>query len=284
MAEASILVFGATGGLGRHTLDALRREGVEPSAVTAAGRNPSRLQDLSSAGYGTAAVDLSDPARVAEVVGHDKVVLISGQDDNRLKQHTTVIEAASNAGVGHLLYTSGLRVDEGNVFGVDHKATEDAIVASGLTYTILRNGWYIENYLPVMAAAAHTGTLAAAVGDAVVAAAGRSDFADAIAAVLTTDGHESTTYSLSGDTDFSYADIAAAMAAVLDRDIRYLSLSSAELLSALSTSGMDAATAAFLVHLDETLATGMFAATGEDLRRLIRRPTQGLIEVLRAGP
>src|SRR3954451_16232773 len=83
--------------------------------------------------------------------GHDQVVLISGKDPHRLQQHRAVIDAARAADVQHVYYTSGVRADDPSfALGADHKATEDAIKQSGLRYTILRNGWYIENYIPAM--------------------------------------------------------------------------------------------------------------------------------------
>ena len=121
--------------------------------MTAAGRDPSRLAELGKPGFATAKIDMSDSARVADVVaGHRRVVLISGGDPNRLDQHTAVIKAATKAPVEHVYYTSGLRADDVRFeIGEDHKATEDALIASGVTYTILRNGWYIENYIQAMA-------------------------------------------------------------------------------------------------------------------------------------
>jgi NAD(P)H dehydrogenase (quinone) len=76
-------------------------------------------------------------------------VLIFGKDPDRLQQHHNVIDAATAAGVRHLYYTSGIRADDpGFALGADHNATEDSIIDSGLRYTILRNGWYIEKYIP----------------------------------------------------------------------------------------------------------------------------------------
>ncbi len=68
VAEPAILVFGATGSLGRHVLDGLLERGTPAAAVTAAGRNEGRLAELASAGFATVRVDLTDPAAVAEVV------------------------------------------------------------------------------------------------------------------------------------------------------------------------------------------------------------------------
>jgi NAD(P)H dehydrogenase (quinone) len=123
---------------------------------------------------------MSDSALVADVVaGHRRVILISGGDPNRLDQHTAVIKAATKAQVDHVHFTSGLRADDVRFeIGADHKATEDALIASGVTYTILRNGWYIENYVQAMAGPRYTAIQAAAVGDAVIAPASRRDLAD----------------------------------------------------------------------------------------------------------
>lgn len=180
-----------------------------------------------------------------------------------------------------MYYTSGVRADDGQAeINADHKATEDALVASGIKYTILRDTWYIENYIQAMAGPRHTGVLAAAVGNAVVAAASRKDLAAAMATVVTTGGHDNVTYSLSGDTDFTYADIAEAMSAVLERDVTYVPASLDELRMQLAGSGMGDGLVGFLVSLDETIATGTVSRVGDDLSRLIGRPTTGLIEGL----
>ena len=280
--EGRLLVLGGTGALGRHVLEHLIVRGVDPTTITAAGRNPTRLAELASAGFNTSAIDLSDSARVTELVaGHSDVVLISGGDPNRLAQHRSVVEAARNTGVQHIYYTSGVRADDPRFeINADHRSTEEAIIASGTTYTILRNTWYIENYLQAMGGARHTGVLTAAVGDAVIAAATREDLAEALAVVVTSGEHDDVTYNLSGDTDFTYPDIAAAMGIVLDRDVTYRPVPPGELRSQLTGYGMDDQTAGFLVGLDQTIASGAFARVGDDLSRLIGRPTTGLVQGL----
>ncbi|MER6510220.1 NAD(P)H-binding protein [Nonomuraea sp. NPDC001636] len=282
--EASTLVFGATGALGRHVLDALVARGISPETITAAGRNQVRLRELDSAGFSAAAVDLSDAAGVAALVArHSDIVLISGREPNRLAQHESVIKAAKNADVRHVYYTSGVRADDDRFeINADHRATEDALIASGVTYTILRNTWYIENYIQMLAGPRFTGVLAAATGDAVVAPASRKDLAEALAIVVTTDGHDDVTYSLSGDTNFTYADIAEAMSVVLKREVTYRPVTPEELQAALINSGMDSELAGFLARLDETIAAGVFARVGDDLPRLLGRPTTGLVEGLTA--
>lgn len=282
--ERSILVLGATGALGGHLLSHLVNRGVPRSSVTAGGRNIGRLAELAAEGFRTEVVDFNDAPRIRELSNqHEEIVLISGGDHDRQIQHKRVIDVAREAGTKRIYYTSGVRADD-NRFAInaDHRATEQSLSASGLKYTILRNTWYIENYLQALEGPRYTGVLAAAVGDAVVAAATRADLAEALAVVITTDGHDGATYSLSGDVEFSYNDIAAAMSVVLGRRVDYRPVDSPTLLGLLQDAGLAAEARGFLVGLDETIAAGAFARTGDDLRRLLGRPTTGLIEGMRA--
>ncbi|WCN79081.1 NAD(P)H-binding protein [Micromonospora sp. LH3U1] len=278
----SVLVIGATGALGRLLLPELRKRGQAADDVTAAGRNPQVLDALAADGYRTVRVDLDDADQTrAAVAGHDQVVLISGKDPHRLQQHRAVVDAAKAAAVRHFYYTSGVRADDASfALGADHKATEDAIKQSGLRYTILRNGWYIENYIQAMQGAAQTGVFTAAVGDGRVAPAGRRDFAEALAAAVTTDGHDNTTYSLTGDTDYTYANLADAMAKVLGKPVQYQPVSAEQYQAILTDAGLDAGTAGFLAALDANMGAGIMAYAGDDLNRLIGHPTMSLVEGL----
>jgi NAD(P)H dehydrogenase (quinone) len=280
----SVLVLVATGKFGRLLPPELVKAGLPAGDITATGRNQEVLAALAAQGFRTAQVDLSDAGQVAgAVAGQDKVVLISGNEPTRLQQHLGVIEAAKAAGVHHFYYTSGTRVEDLTyALGADHRATENAIKESGLTYTILRNGWYIENYLPTMAVAAQTGVLTAAVGEApVVAPVTRLDLAQALAAVVTTEGHEDRTYSLTAERDYTYGDIAAAMSEVLGTPVKYQPVGVEQYRDMLAGSGLDAGTAGFLAALDQSISTGVLTSTGDDLSRLIGRLPTPLAEGLR---
>jgi NAD(P)H dehydrogenase (quinone) len=279
----SVLVIGATGALGRLLLPELQKRGLLAAEITAAGRNQEILDSLAADGYRTARVDLDDAGQISTAVtGQDRVVLISGKDPHRLQQHKAVIDAAKAAGVRHFSYTSGVRSDDPTfALGADHKATEDYLKQSGLTHTILRNGWYIENYIAAMQQAAQSGVFMAAVGDGHVAPAGRRDFAEALAVVITADGHDNKTYSLTGDTDYTYADLAAAMSEALSKPVTYQPVSPEQYQQILTGAGLDAGTAGFLAALDQNMGAGIMSSTGDDLVRLIGHPTMPLAEGLR---
>jgi NAD(P)H dehydrogenase (quinone) len=105
--------------------------------------------------------------------GVTRLALISGNAIGaRVAQHGAVIAAAKTAGVGFLAYTSILKAGRSPMLlAAEHKATEAMLAASGLDYALLRNGWYIENYLMGAGAAVAHGVLLGSSGDGIISAA-----------------------------------------------------------------------------------------------------------------
>jgi NAD(P)H dehydrogenase (quinone) len=281
----SIVITGATGQLGRHVISCLLRLDVQIPEIVAAGRNEEKLGSLAELGLKTARIDYDDPASLDDAFeGAGTVLMISGSEvGRRVAQHRNVIDAAVRAGVSRLVYTSALGADLGKlILAEEHLATEQAIAESGLPYTILRNGWYTENYEPALRYAEDTGLLLANAGDGRVASAAREDYAEAIAAVLAQDGHTWETYELSGDHAWSFDELAAALTEVLGREVTYRRLTPEQHLAALEEAGVEEATARFLVALDANIEDGALELVTGDLSRLIGRPTTPLVEALRA--
>lgn len=280
----SIVIAGATGQLGRLVVKELLGRGVLAEQIVAAGRSAEQLAELAAHGVTTATVDYDDQATVDAALNEgDTLLLISGSDiQNRSTQHETVIGAAVRARVAHILYTSVLAADTTElVLAPDHARAEETIRASGLPFTFLRNGWYTENYATALLTARETGTLLASAGEGRVASATRADYAAAIAAVLATTGHEGQVYELSGDYAWTFGELASAFSTVLERNVSYRPVSSAEHVSALEAAGLDPATAGFLAALDGNIRDGALAQTTGDLARLAGRPTTPLVEALR---
>jgi NAD(P)H dehydrogenase (quinone) len=211
------------------------------------------------------------------------VLLVSGSRPGvRVAQHRAVVDAAARAGVGRIAYTSGLQADDTPlVVAPDHAATEEAIRASGLPFTLFRNGWYTENYVQTLQQARETGVVAASVGDGRVASASRADYAAAIAAALAGDGHDGAVYELSGDTAWGFDDLADAIGELTGREVTHRRLSPEEHLAALREAGLDEGTAGFVVALDGNIRDGALALTTGDLARLAGRPSTPLVEGLR---
>jgi len=280
----SIVVPAASGHLGRLIVRDLLDRGVPAGDIVAGARKPDAITDLADAGVRTAVIDYDDPTTVEAAVGAaDTFVLISGNDlANRDRQHADAIAAAGRAGAGHLVYTSGLRAAESpSPIAASHAPTEDAVRASGIPFTLLRNGWYTENYARDLPAVRAGGVLLASVGEGRVASAARRDFAQAVGAVVTGDGHLGQTYELSGDVAWSYSDLAAAFSELLGREVTYRPVTPEEHLRVLADAGVPEQFAGMAVAVDAGIRDGAFAYTNGDLARLIGRPTTPLIDGLR---
>ena len=280
----STLVTAASGQLGRLVVDALLSRGADPSAVVAGARNPAAIADLAQRGVRTVHLDYSEPDSVAAALaGVDSVLLISGNVPGaRVAGHLNVIDAALAAGVTKFVYTSAPKATTFDwPLGLDHRATEQAIAASGLPAVVLRNDWYTENYLSDVQRAARTGVIAAAVGDARVASASRRDYADAAAVVLLDDGHLGAVYELAGDVAWTFADLASAASEVVGREVRYVALTPDQQRTALVEAGVSEAFVDFRMATDDGIARGVLGDTDGTLSRLIGRPTTPLVDGLR---
>ena len=145
------------------------------------------------------------------LAGVDTLLLISSSEiGQRAAQHRNVIEAAKKAGVKRIVYTSLLRADASPLsLAEEHRATEADLKASGVPFTILRNGWYTENYTGSIGGALAGGAFIGSAGEGKISAAARADYADAAVAALTGEGHAGKTYELAGDEAYTLKDLAA---------------------------------------------------------------------------
>lgn len=274
----TIAITGSTGQLGRLAIAALKARGVTPIALA---RNPEKAVDL---GVPVRAFDYksADPAALAGVT---VLVLISSNDfDDRVGAHKNVIAAAKAAGVGRVIYTSILRADTSPmILAADHKGTEEALKASGLTYTLLRNGWYIENHTGSLGGAIAAGALIGSAGEGRFAAAARKDYAEAIAVTAATAGHDNATYELGADVAYSYADLAAEVSRQIGKTIPYNDLPADVYAGILKSFGLPEGFAFVLADSDVQAGQRALYDDSRTLSRLIGRPTTPLAEVVKAA-
>ncbi|WP_030060811.1 MULTISPECIES: SDR family oxidoreductase [Streptomyces] len=279
------VVTGATGQLGRLVVEGLLAK-VPASEVAVAVRSAEKAADLAARGVAVRVVDYDEPETLAGAfAAGDRVLLISGSEvGRRIPQHRAVVDAAKAAGVALLAYTSILGAATFRLAD-EHKATEELILASGLPYAFLRNGWYTENYLGDAAGTVARGVVLGSAGDGRIATAPRGDYADAAVAVLTGEGagHENAVYELSGDAAWSLSELAAELAQASGKPVAHRDVAPAEHLAALVGAGLPEGFAEVLVDVDAGIARGELAGTPGDLARLIGRPTVPLAESVRTA-
>lgn len=273
-------VTGANGQLGKLVLKALAQKKAT-AEIVALVRSPQNAPDLN---VETRKFDYNNSECLSEsLLDIEILLLISGNEfGTRVNQHKAVIEAAKEANVKHIVYTSLLHADTSTIsLATDHLATENAIKASGLTYTILRNGWYTENYTASAKGAISAGAFIGCAENGKISAAARNDFAEAAATVLTSNGHENKSYELAGDKSFTLTDLANEISAQSGKKIPYNNLSESDYANILLSIGLPEGLAKLLAEADTAVTKGDLFDDSKQLSKLIGRSTTSLSDVLK---
>src|SRR5690554_5378202 len=230
-------VTGATGQLGRLVVEKLKQR-QDAEDLVALVRSPEKAADL---GVEARTFDYMKPEMLADALaGIDQLLLISGSEvGQRRTQHENVINAAKKSGTKWIVYTSLLYADTSSLsLAKEHTETEEILKSSGIPYTILRNGWYTENYAGSISGAVGAGTLVGSAGEGKISSATREDYAEAAAVVLTSEGHEGKTYELAGDEAYTLAGLAAEVSRQIGKEIPYNNLSEEEYAGVLKSLGL----------------------------------------------
>lgn len=281
-----ILVTGATGHLGSATLNYLLQR-VPAAQLAALVRDEAKAADLKAKGIAIRVGNYHEPATLqAAFQGVDKLLLVSTSDmHDRLQQQYNVIDAAKVAGVRHVLYTGADITDrpEASIspFMAAHRATSQYLRESGLTYTLLQDNLYadvIPDFIGPQAAQAGV-FYPASVGR--VPFATRANMAEAIANVLTTEGHENKEYPLAAAQSYSFADIAATFSELAGQPVTYTDVPPAQFAEQLAQHGVPAPMVPFILAFGDAIAHGDFDRPSSALTELLGRPLTSLKEYLK---
>ena len=204
--------------------------------------------------------------------------------EERVAQHKAAIDAAVKAGVKLIAYTSVLGADTSKlIVAKDHRATEEAILKSGLKYVFFRNGWYLENYTENLAPALEHGAILGAAKEGRFSAAARADYAAAAAVVLAEAGHEDKVYELAGDASFTLTELAAEVSKASGKTVVYKDLPEKDFAGALMGFGLPAPLAEMLTDSDVRASEGELESRSRDLSKLLGRSTTTLAEAVGAA-
>ena len=224
-AEEKIIISGASGNLGGLTVDELLARGVPASRLILVSRTPAELGKYQDLGASVRFGDFTKPESLpAAYAGGTRMLLISVGGSGEVTAADLLkraIDAAKAAGVRHIAYTSYVGLTRGDTAGraADHQATEDALKASGVAWTMLRNSIYMHGQIAQAARWVADGRAVIPPNESTIGYVTREDCARAAAAVLSTPGHENKAYDITGPELLGVRETAAVASAVTGKAI-----------------------------------------------------------------
>ncbi|GAA1011506.1 NAD(P)-dependent oxidoreductase [Acrocarpospora pleiomorpha] len=214
----TIVVTGSTGRLGGRVARLLAAAGVPQRLLV---RDQSRAPHLPGATVATADYSDHTACRTA-LTGADTVLMVSAAENaDRLAQHRTFVDAAAEAGIGHLVYISFYGAGPTSTFTLarDHWATEEHIKTTGLPHTFLRDNLYAD-FIPMMVGA--DGVIRGPAGTGRASVVAQDDIADVTTAVLRDPApHTGLTHDLTGPEALTLADMCEIITEVTGAPVRY---------------------------------------------------------------
>lgn len=281
----TVAVTGASGHLGRRVADLLLGR-LDPTDVVLLTRTPDALAGLAERGAVVRHADFEEPSSLVDAfAGVERALLISALDlEHRAGQHRAAIDAAREAGVRHVAYTS-IPTPEDNPAAAapSHLATEQALRDSGLAWTFLRNNLYAEFQVPVVERAIGSGQLVTSAGDGRVAYVSREDCAAAAAAVLVGDGHENRAYDITGPDAIAPQDLAALATELGGRPVEIVPVDDDAAIAGMVAAGLPEPVARTLSTFPVSAREGFLGTVSRAVEDLTGTPPRSLRDVVRAG-
>lgn len=283
---SKILVTGATGNIGRKTLQKLldRRPANE---LVGLARDPARAADLAEQGIEIRQGDYFDSAALVRAfTGVEKMLLVpSPAFTDRTTQHYNVITAAKEAGVRHILYTPMIR-PEGSDRSIPEVTAPDLFTLqvlqdSGLDYTLAAHPPFTESLPGYIGANAVESGVRVPAGTGKVGAATYDDLAEAHAVLLTEPGHENRSYALHGTPAVSFADIAGILSGLRGTEVPYSTVTDEQYVEQLVAAGLPEPAVHFLLAWAHGINAGEWDNPSGDLEKLLGRKPTTVSEYLR---
>ncbi|WP_416392889.1 MULTISPECIES: SDR family oxidoreductase [unclassified Curtobacterium] len=276
----TIALTGATGKIGGAVARALAHDGAPFRMIV---RDASRAPDLPGTDVAVASYGDADAGRAA-LEGVDLLLMVSGAEAvDRLAQHRSFVAAAATAGVQHVVYTSfsGAAADATFTLGRDHWATEEAIRATSMAHTFLRDSFYLDFVEDLIG---EDGVIRGPAGDGAMAAVARADVARVATEVLRNPAaHLDRTYELTGPAAITLHEAAATVSEVRGREVTYHPETLDEAYASRAKWDPEPWQADAWVSTYTAIAEGALARVSGDVERVTGRRPMSLREVLLAG-
>ncbi len=281
-----INVVGASGQLGSKVVRSLLARGADPESVIASARSKARVEGIEALGVELRHADYDRPATLRSAFAGTGVLLLIpslAAVEPRIVQHCNAVEAAQDCGVRRVVLVSFRAAQTSSRFLIAPYLlyAESKVRLSGMDWTILRNGMYLDPLADWAPALAAEGRLPYPVRHGRVAYVCRDDLARASAAACLQDGHEGQVYELTGRRAVSMPELASALTAATGQPIAFTQVSEGEFGEICRADGVPEYITEVLTSMYRAVDAGEFETVTDHVERLTGAPPEGVTEYLR---
>jgi uncharacterized protein YbjT (DUF2867 family) len=261
-----LLVTGATGTTGRELVAALLARGAPVRALV---RDAGRGRELLGDGAELVEGDFDRPETVAAACeGVARVYVLTPPHPRQAEWERGVLAAAAGAGVGLVVRHSLQGADDGSPMAAArlHRQSERELEASRLPFVILRPNFFHQTFAGGMVV---QGAMYTAAGEGRVSIVDARDVAEAAAAVLTGEGHEGRTYTVTGPEALTFAEAAGIIGEATGRPVQHVDVPPEQLAAGMAQAGVPD----WLAQDIAALQTAYAAGAGEEVTDVVRTLT-----------
>jgi uncharacterized protein YbjT (DUF2867 family) len=275
-----ILVTGATGTVGSEVVRALVDRSQRVRALV---RDPEKAARMFADEVELAKGDLADPESLAEAMDDvQRLFLLAPVDERVVELEGKVLDAAKRGGVEHVVRLSVMHADSNadTFFARVHGQAEEQLTRSGLTWTMLRPTFFMQNLLG-SAAMIKSGTLYQPAGHGRSGHIDARDIGETAAVALSTRGHEGKSYRLTGPQDLSLHDIVRIIGDVLGKPVAYVDIPRDAAKQSMTGAGMPAWQAEAVLELTDLLKAGELSGVSQDVEQVTGHPARSFEQFVR---
>lgn len=271
-----ITITGATGQLGGLVIEQLLQK-VAANQIVAISRSLEKAVGLAEKGVVVRQADYDNREALITALADTEVLLFVSNTDftRREEQHKNVVDAAKQAGVNRVVYTSFVQTENRDPLTLSHANTEEYIMAADLPFTFLRNNFYMDMYVgkveTVIKNKVYRSPKPVDVGAALVS---RTDIAYVATAVLTGNDHVGQIYNLTGPATVTPTVIVETAANISGESIIYQPITWEELAEDYKKRGLPAEVVSMAVMLEKFIASNTLANVSDDIEKITGHPAQ----------
>ena len=217
-----ILLTGATGKTGSATAKALNEKGITFRALI---RNEEKRGDIESLGGEVVIGSIENKEAVDQsMVDVETALILLPNSENQLSLEKQLVDSAKQAGAKRVVKMSSIEAtpDATSPIPKLHLESEEYIKQSGLSWTMIKPNFYMQNLLASAGTIKDQGKIFLPMGEGKTGMIDTTDVGKVLAKVLSEDGHESMNHEITGPEILSFNEVAEIFSKSLDKQVDYV--------------------------------------------------------------